>query len=171
METVANQDLLAVEFMGMVEWFLGTHFQWLLTPDRVKVHVSQTRFATHLVEENNIHLQIVTPDATPYCSGLPINAMPESDKDEESPRFQEHKQKYQSVVGSIGWLAQNTHLDLAPLHSFLSTHSNKSSRSHWNAALYMLHYVHLTINYGISFTSTEKAPLHAYMHFPHSLDT
>jgi hypothetical protein len=83
------KDLITVEFMGMVEWFLGTHFHWLLTPDRVDVNLSQTRFATHLVEETNVHLRNVTPDATPYCSGLPIDAIPESDKDEESPTFQE----------------------------------------------------------------------------------
>ncbi len=157
--------------MGTAEWFLGTHFQWLLTPDTVKVHLSHTWFAAHLVEENNVYLQKMTPDTTPYCSGLPIDAIPESDEDEDSPMFQERKQKYQSIVGSIGWLAQSTCLDLAPLHSFLSAYSNKLSHSHWNAALYVLHYIHSTINYGISFTSTEKAPLHTYMHFPHSSDT
>jgi hypothetical protein len=54
------------------------------------------------VEENNVYLQKMTPDTTPYCSGLPIDAIPESDEDEDSPMFQERKQKYQSIVGSIG---------------------------------------------------------------------
>ncbi len=85
--------------------------------------------------------------------------------------FQERMQKNQSVVGFISWLVQSTHPDLAPLHTFLSTYSNKPSHSHWNAAIYMLYYIHLTANYDISFTSTEKAPLHTYMHFPHSSDT
>ncbi len=53
------------------------------------------------------------------CPGLPINAIPESDKDEDSPMFQEHKHKYQSVVGSIDWLVQSTHADLAQLHFLL----------------------------------------------------
>jgi hypothetical protein len=157
--------------MGTVEWFLGTHFQWLLTPDRAEVHLSQTGFAAHLAKENNIHLRNVTPDTTPYCSDLPINAIPESDKDEVSPTFQERKKKIQSVVSSIGWLAQSTRPDLAPSHSFLSASSTKPSCSHWNVSLYMLHYIHLTIGYGISFAFTEKAPLHTYMHFPHSSDT
>ncbi len=93
----------------------------------------------------------MTPDVTPYCSGLPIDTIPESDKDVDSPMFQECKQKYQSIVGSIGWLAQSTHPDLAPSHSFLSAYSNKPSCSHWNAALYVLHYIHSTVDYGISF--------------------
>ena len=157
--------------MGTVEWFLGTHFQWLVTPSIVKVHLSQTGFGSHLVEENNIHLRNIMPDATPYWSGLPIDACPESDKDEMNPTFLEQKWKYQSIVGSIGWLAQSIHPNLAPSHSFLSAYCNKPSRSHLNAALYVLHYIHSTIDYGFTFLLEEKAPLHTYMTFPHSSDT
>ena len=157
--------------MDTVEWFLGTHFQWLVTPDLVQVHLSQTGFASHLVEDNNIHLRNVTPDATPYRSGLPIDACPESNEDDMNPTFIEKKKKYQSIVGSIGWLAQSTRPDITPSHSFLSAYINKPSRSHLNAALYVLHYIHSTIDYGFMFTSAEKAPLHAYMSFPHSSDT
>jgi hypothetical protein len=124
------KEQITVDFMGMVEWFLGTHFQWLLTRNTVKVHLSQTRFAAHLVEENNVHLWKMTPNATSYCLGFPIDAMPESDKDNDSPMFQDSKRKYQSIVGSISWLAQSTQLDLAPSHSFLSAYSNKPSCSH-----------------------------------------
>ncbi len=100
--------------MGTVKWFLGTYFQWMATPELVQVHLRQTGFASHLVGENNIHLHNVTPDATPYCSGLPIDPCPESDKDKKLPTFLKQKQKYQSIVGSIGWLAQSTQPDIAP---------------------------------------------------------
>jgi hypothetical protein len=157
--------------MGIVEWFLGTHFQWSVTPSVVKVHLSQTGFASHLVEENNIHHCNITPNATPYWSGLPIDTCPESDKDKESPGFLKCRCKYQSIVGSIGWLAQSTPPNLPPLHSFLSAYNNKPSRSHMNAALYVLLYIHSTIDYGFTFTSKPKAPLHTYMLFPHPLDS
>ena len=91
-----------VEYMGTVEWSLGTHFQWLVNPGGVKKHLSQTGFASHLVEENDIHLHNIILDATPYRSGLPINACPESDKDKMNPTFLERKQKYQRIIGSIG---------------------------------------------------------------------
>jgi hypothetical protein len=164
------QQYSTVKYMGTVEWFLGTHFQWLVNPSVVKVHLSQTGFASHLVEENNIHLRNITPDATPYWSGLPIDACPESDKDDTNPTFLEQKRKNQSIVGSIGWLAQSTCPALAPSHSFLSAYCNKLSRSHLNVALYVLHYIHLTINYGFTFSLEETAPLHTYMTFPHSSD-
>ena len=65
-----------MDFMGTVEWFLGTHFRWMIIPDSVQVHLSQTGFAAILVEENNIQNHSITHDATPYCSGLPIDAIP-----------------------------------------------------------------------------------------------
>jgi hypothetical protein len=144
--------LVTVEFMGTVEWFLGTHFQWLATDDIVSVHLSQTGFAAHLVEDNNIHTYNITHNATPYRSGLPINPIPESDEPDNCPTLVEWKQKYQSVVRSIGWLAQSTRPNLALTHSFLLAYCNKPSRGHWNAALYALHYIHSTINYGFTFT-------------------
>jgi hypothetical protein len=39
------------------------------------------------------------------------------------------------------------------------------------AALYALHYIHSTHDYGISFTSDSVAPMHSYIHFPLSTDT
>jgi hypothetical protein len=162
---------IKVDFLGMVEWFLGTHFQWSVTPAVVKVHLSQIGFASHLVEGNNIHHRNITPDATPYWSGLPIDACPKSDRDKECPGFLECRSKYQSIVGSIGWLAQSTNPNLALSHLFLLAYNNKPFRSYGNAALFVLHYIHLTIDGCFTFTSKLKAPLHTYMLFPHPLDT
>ncbi len=59
---------VTVNFMGAVEWFLGTHFQWMVTPNEVRVHLSQTGFALDLMEDNNIHICNITPDATPLLN-------------------------------------------------------------------------------------------------------
>ena len=133
------QSFITVDFMGTVEWFLGTHFQWMITPN-----LSQTGFASHLVEDHKIHTRQITPFATPNRSGLPIYAIPESEDDNKSSTFVERKRKYQSLVCSFGWLAQCIRPDLAPAHSFLSAYCNKPLRGHWNAALYVLHYIHST---------------------------
>ncbi len=111
--------LITVEFMGTVKWFLGTHFQWLLMNDVISIHLSQTGFAAHLVEDNNIHTRNMTPNAAPYPSGLLINAIPKLDKADNCPTLIEQKWKYQCQIGSIGWLAQSTHPDLPPIHFFL----------------------------------------------------
>ncbi len=38
------------------------------------------------------------------------------------------------------------------------------------ATLYALHYIHLTHDHGISFSSTTTVPIHSYLHFPDSAD-
>ena len=164
-------SLVIVNFLGTVDWFLGTHFQWSCHDNEVSVHLSQTGFAAHLVEDNNVHMRNITPDATPYRLGLPIDACPESDEADDCPALLKCKKRYQSVVGSIGWLAQSTRPDLSSSHSFLSSYNNKPSKSHWNAALYVLHYIHSTIDYGFTFTSKTQLPLHTFMSFPPSSDT
>ncbi len=157
--------------MGNVDWFLGTHFQWSCSDDDVSVHLSQMGFVAHLVKDNNVRTRNIAPDATPYRSGLPIDACPESKEADDCPALIERKRRYQSVIGSIGWLAQSTRPDLAPTHSFLSVYNKKPSKSHWNAALYALHYIHSTIDYGFTFTSKERGPLLTFMSFPPPLVT
>jgi hypothetical protein len=39
-----------VDFMGIVEWFLGVYFLWRITPSLVDVHLNQSGFATNPVE-------------------------------------------------------------------------------------------------------------------------
>jgi hypothetical protein len=60
------KQYVTVDFMGTVEWFLGTHFQWSIIPTAVKDHLSQTGFTSCLIEENNTHHCNITPNATPY---------------------------------------------------------------------------------------------------------
>jgi hypothetical protein len=55
-----------VDFMGIVEWFLGVHFSWCITPSSVVVHLNQSGFATNLVKSFTHHARNETPTATPY---------------------------------------------------------------------------------------------------------
>ena len=87
--------MVTVEFMGgNVDWFLVTHFQWLCSDNDVSVHLSQMGFAAHLVENNNTHTHNITPDATPYRLGLPIDACPESEKSDDCLALIECKWRY-----------------------------------------------------------------------------
>jgi hypothetical protein len=144
--------LVTIEFMGMVDWFLGIHFQWLATDNIVSVNLSQTGFAAPLVKDNNIHTCDIAHDATSYHFGLPLTPFPNQMNPMIVPPLLNR-----SAISErcrINWLlAQSTCPDLAPTHSFLLAYCNKPSRSHWNAALYALHYIHSTIDYGFTFTS------------------
>ena len=156
--------------MGIVEWFLGVHFSWRITPSSVAVHLNQSGFASNLVESFFGDTRNPTPTATPYRNGVPINSIAPSTDADDSPAQIRRKEAYQSLIGSIGWLAHTTRPDLSAVHSFLASYSNKPAVGHMKAALYALHYIHSTHDYGISFTSDAVAPMHCYIHFPPSTD-
>jgi hypothetical protein len=93
------------------------------------------------------------PTATPYQSGVPIDSIAPSLDADDSPAQLRCKEAYQSLIGSIGWLLSTTRPNLAAAHSFLSSYTSKPMTSQMKAALYVLHYIHSTHDYGISFTS------------------
>jgi len=45
------RERIKVDFMGLVEWFLGIHFSWRITKSAVDVHLNQSSFAAKLVEQ------------------------------------------------------------------------------------------------------------------------
>ncbi len=59
-------QLINVEFMGTVEWFLGTHFSWNITPTDVEFQLNQSGFSHNLVESFHANNKSPTPTATPY---------------------------------------------------------------------------------------------------------
>jgi hypothetical protein len=104
--------------------------------------------------------------ATPYCSIVPIYSIAESPEDDASLALKHCKEVYQSLIGSIGWLAHSTCPDFITVHSFLASYSNKPSTGHMTAALYALHYIHSIQDYGILFTSKNIGPMHFFIHYP-----
>ncbi len=65
-----------VNFMGIVEWFLGIHFSWRITPSAISVHLNQSGFAANLVESFFRELCNPSPTATPYCSRSRLTLLP-----------------------------------------------------------------------------------------------
>ncbi len=130
-----------VDFMGIVEWFLGVHFSWRITPSSVAVHLNQSGFASNLVESFFGDTRNPTPTATPYRNGVPIDSIAPSTDADDSPAQIRRKEAYQSLIGSIGWLAHTTRPDLSAVHSFLASYSNKPAVGHMKAALYALPFV------------------------------
>ncbi len=106
--------------------------------------MNQSDFAANLVKQFCRDEWAHTPDATPYQSGVPIDSIAPSTDVDDSPAQLWHTDAYQSLIGSIGWLVGATRPDIAPVHSFLLSYSNKPAPGHMKAALYTLHYVHST---------------------------
>ncbi len=130
--------------MGIVEWFLGVHFSWQISSSLVSVHLNQSGFASNLEESFFCKAHDANPLATPYRSGIPVDSIaPLTDADDSLAQIR-RTQAYQSLIGSIGWLAMTTCPDLTAIHSFLSLYNTKPSVGHMKSALYVLHYIHST---------------------------
>jgi hypothetical protein len=43
-------DRCKVDFIGIVEWFLGVHFSWRISPSSVSVHLNQSGFPSNLIK-------------------------------------------------------------------------------------------------------------------------
>jgi hypothetical protein len=154
--------------MGIVEWFLDVHFSWQISSSLVLVHMNQSGFASNLVESFFHKARDANPLATSYWSAIPVDSIAPSTDADNSPAQICGTQAYQSLIGSIGWLAMTTRPDLTAIHSFLSSYNAKPSVGHMKSALYVLHYIHSTYHFGISFTFKGMAPMHSYIHFPPS---
>jgi hypothetical protein len=156
--------------MGIVEWFLGVHFFWRISLSLVLVQMNQLVFASNLVERFFPKACDANQLAPPYRSGIPVDSIAPLSDTNNSPTQIHRTQAYQSLIGSIGWLAMTTPPNLTAIHSFLSSYNAKPSVGHMKSALYVLHYIHSSYNYGISFTFKDVAPMHSYIHFPPSAD-
>ena len=69
--------------MGNIEWFLGVHFLWRITPSSVSVHLNQSGFDANLVESFFRDSWEPTPTDSPYCSGIPIDSIAPSAEAED----------------------------------------------------------------------------------------
>ncbi len=74
--------------------------------------------------------------------------------------------RYQSLVGSLNWLAHTTRPDLSTVVSLLAQHQSTPSQGHYDAALYAAKYLATTRNLGIYFTSLRTPVLESFLHFP-----
>ena len=102
-----------VEFMGTVNWFLGTYFEWPSHQDgALSVHLSQEAYAQHIAEKHHLSGLNYNPRATPYRSGCPIDSIPLATVNEDNNVFVKRQELCQSLVGCLNWLAMNTRPDL-----------------------------------------------------------
>jgi hypothetical protein len=154
-----------VDFMGRVSHFLGIAFSWVHHEDgHVSVSLTQQSFAEHLVESVNITTTSTSTFVTPYRSGLSIDSIPPStlsSQEQDKLRLQ-----YQSLVGSLNWLAHTTRPDLSTVVSLLAQHQSNPSPGHLEAALYVVKYVAQTKTLGIFFSSRNRSRLETFLHFP-----
>jgi len=154
-----------VDFMGQVTHFLGIEFTWQTLPSgHLEVSLTQQSFIDTLLDTLGINIDNVSHFSTPYRSGYPVDSVPfveMSSSDRDKLRL-----KFQSLVGSLNWLAHTTRPDLSTIVSLLAQHQSLPSPGHYESALYVVKYLATTKTLGIYFTSSRDSILQSYLHFP-----
>eukprot|EP00957_Ditylum_brightwellii_P160834 12245095-Ditylum_brightwellii.AAC.1 len=107
----------------------------------------------------------ISPRATPYHSGFPINVIP-PDKNALVARTQ----LYQSWCRSLNWFAISTGPDLSMAVSFLTSFNHCLSLQHIAAACYVGQYLLSVLEQGISFSSNQYNTLSSFVHIPFKED-
>ena len=161
----ALKTRVVVDFMGPVDWFLGTAFTWKRHEDgNLSVFLSQSAFIDFTAHRFAIDRCKPVPHMTPYRSGIPIASIPGPPKGD--PDQKRRTKVYQSIVGCINWVATCTRPDISPCLTFLASYNQNPSHGHYQAALHALKYLYSTAEYGISYHSDASNTIQAFNHFP-----
>jgi hypothetical protein len=157
--------LVLVGFMGQVSYFLGIEFSWTHHADgEFTVTLTQQFSAKTLIDSIGLGSLSTSTYSFPYRSGFPIDSIPH----EDMPAVQRDSLclQYQSLVGSLNWLAHTTWPDLSTVVSLLVQHQSNPSSGHLDAAKYVVKYLANTKTLGIYFTSRKHPILESFLHFP-----
>jgi hypothetical protein len=134
-------------------------------PDgHLSVILTQESFAESLVDSLGLSGIKSSHFTSPYRSGLAIDSVLYEDM--SSTAWDKLRLQYQSLIGSLNWLAHTTRSDLSTTVSLLAQHQNTPSPGHYEAALYVTKYLAGTKHPGIYFTSRRQSTLSSYLHFP-----
>jgi len=154
-----------VDFMGQVTHFLGIEFTWHRHVDgNLSVILTQQSFTENLLDTLNYSSDSTSTFTTPYRPGLSIDSIPTIEmtaQDRDKLRLQ-----YQSLVGSLNWLAHTTRPDISTVVSLLAQHQSNPSPGHLDAAHYVVKYLSHTKQLGIFFSSLRCVQLSSFLHFP-----
>jgi hypothetical protein len=149
--------LWQVDFMGQVSHILGIEFTWKHHSDgNLSVTLTQQLFAETLIESLGITIESTSTFTSPYRSGYPIDAVP--DQDMSSNDHDRLCLQYQSLVGSLNWLAHTTRPDLCTVVSLLARHQSCPFPGHLEAAMYVARYLACTKSYSFLRAGPDHPP-------------
>ena len=130
----------------------------------LSVTLTQHSFTESLLESLQIDRVRQSLFLTPYRSDCCIDSIPHETMSAEARNSL--RLHYQSLVGSLNWLAHTTRPDIATVVSLLAQHQNEPSTGHMDSALYVANYLASTKTLGIYFTSRRQSKLESFLHFP-----
>jgi len=128
------------------------------------VTLTQQSFVESLLDSLDISIEGISLYTSPYQSGIHIDSIP---MDGTIPMaWDKLRLQYQSLVGSLNWLAHTTRPDLSTIVSLLAQHQSQPTQAHYHAATYVVKYLATTKNLGIYFTSLRSYTIESFLYFP-----
>ena len=156
---------ITVDFNGTIGYFLGINHTVEHHPDgHISVHLSQEAFTDALLLQHLLHHDHISTERSPYKSGLPVDKIKNTEYSHTKQQYL--TQKFQSIVGSLNWLATSTRPDIAPITNILAKYSSNPSEGHLAHAKHVLRYLKGSTTYGISFSSRDNDNLQSFLKFP-----
>jgi len=125
-----------------VSHFLGIKFTWHRHDNGyLSVNLTQQSFTENLLETLGLLSNSTSTSTftTPYRLGLSIDTIPTIDM--PAPERDKLRLQYQSLIGSLNWLAHTTCPDISTTVSLLAQHQSNPSPGHLDAAHYVVQYL------------------------------
>ena len=146
------KEALAKEFemkyLGKLHYCLGIEFQQ--DPISKSIFMCQKKYIDDVLSK--FGMQVAKPMVTPLDGNVKLTKEMEPSTEEES---QEMKGvPYQSLIGSLMYLAVSTRPDIAYAVSALSQYNRNPGKTHWSAAKRVLRYLKGIRNHGLMFHKT-----------------
>jgi hypothetical protein len=142
------QTQLYIDLFGTVEWFLDTYYDGSCDNGHASLHLSQEAYSLKLISSHSMTND--TSADMPYCSGRKTYDIPKTTVDTLEQDIVTIK--YQSLVGSLLWLAYTTLPDIFVSTSLIAQYIKQPSAGHYDVAQYVLTYILGTRDHGIHFT-------------------
>jgi hypothetical protein len=132
-------------------------------PNR-RLCISQSQFISNLLQEHG--LSNSKPVSTPLNPGTRLSTSMCPQNDAEALEMQQHP--YNSVVGSLMYLAVTTRPDIAYSAGVLARFNSNPGPAHWQAAKHVLRYLKGTIDHKLVYQpSTSSEPFITYSDADH----
>ena len=143
--------------------------EWSFTDTGLQVHVHQEAFVSELLSRHNLSECNISPRATPFKSGFPVDCIPPSNLSVTNQA--KLTTPYQQLMGDLTWLSISTRPDVTAILSLLSEHTHTPSQAHLTYALHVVKYLASTKSLGLLFSSDSHEPLHSFVHFKDASNT
>ena len=115
------------------------------------VFIHQATYATDIVKRYHVY---DTSKSTPLPPGIQLSKFQSTQHTEaQHPNnIPTDPLQFRQLIGSLAYLSNQTRPDISYAVNTLTKYFSAPSMDHWNAAQYVLSYLHGTIDYGIRFT-------------------